>query len=44
MTYGKRKNPESDRENETHKILWDFGIQTDRPGQSQNADLILISN
>ena len=30
-------NPESVRENETHKILWDFEIQTDSPNLGQTT-------
>ena len=35
--------PESVRENETHKILWDFEIQTDHPIPSRRQDLVLIN-
>ena len=29
-------------ENEWHKILWDFELQTDHPIQARKPDLILI--
>ena len=34
--------PESVLENEMHKILWDFGIQMDRPILVNRPDLVLI--
>ena len=33
--------PESDLENETHKILWGFGIQTDHLILTRRPDLVL---
>ena len=36
--------PESVLENETHKILWDFEIQTDHLIPARRPDLVLINN
>ena len=33
---GCMQNPESIPENETHKVLWDFEIQTDCPISTKN--------
>ena len=35
-------NPDSVLENETHKILWDFEIQTDHPIPVGRPSLVLI--
>ena len=35
-------NPESVRENETNKLLWDFEIQTDHQISTRRPDLIII--
>ena len=35
--------PESVQENETHKILLNFGTQTDHPITSRRPDLVLIN-
>ena len=35
--------PESVLENETHKILWDFEMQTDNPIPARRPDLLLIN-
>ena len=35
--------PEPVRENETHKILWDFEIQTDHLIPARRPDLVLIN-
>ena len=35
-------NPESVLENETHKLLWDFEIQTDHQISARRQDLIII--
>ena len=37
------RNPESVLENETHKILWDFEIQTDHLISSRRADLEIVN-
>ena len=34
--------PESILENETHKILWDFDVQTDHQIPARRPDLVLI--
>ena len=34
--------PESALENETHKIVWDFKIQTDHLISARRLDLVLI--
>ena len=34
--------PESVQENEMHKILWDFEIQTDQLNLARKLDLVLI--
>ena len=34
--------PEFSPENETHKILWDFQIQTNHPIPTRITDLVLI--
>ena len=36
-------NPESILENETHKILWDFEIQTDPLILASQQDLVIIN-
>ena len=36
------QKPESVLENETHKILWDFDIQTDHLNLPRRQDLVLI--
>ena len=33
---------ESFQENETHKILWDFEIQSDPPILARRSELVLI--
>ena len=35
--------PESDLENETLKILWDFEIPRDHPISARKSDLVLIN-
>ena len=35
-------NPESVLENETHKLLWDFEIQTDHLIKARWSDFIII--
>ena len=35
--------PESAQENETHKIIWNFEIQTDHPNSVGRPDLVLIN-
>ena len=35
---------ESVMENETHKLLWDFVIQTDHPISARRSDLVIINN
>ena len=37
-------NPESVLENEMHKLLWDFEIQTDHIISARRPDLIIINN
>ena len=37
------QNPESVLENETHKLLWDFEIQTDDLISDRRSDLIIIN-
>ena len=37
-------NPESFLENETHKFLWDFEIQTDYQISARQPDLIIIND
>ena len=37
-------NPASVLENDTHKLLWDFGIQTDHLISGRKQDLIIINN
>ena len=37
-------NPANVLENKTHKLLWDFGIQTDRLISARQPDLIIINN
>ena len=37
-------NPASVLENNTHKLLWDFDIQTDHRISARRPDLILINN
>ena len=36
-------SPESVSENETHKFLWDFEIQTDHQISARRPDLIIIN-
>ena len=36
-------NPEPVRENATHKLLWDFNIQTDHLFPARRPDLIIIN-
>ncbi len=36
-------NPESIQENETHKLLWDFEIQTDHLISTRRPDLIIVN-
>ena len=36
-------NPESVQENETHKLQWDFDIQTNRLISARRPDLIIIN-
>ena len=38
------QNPASVTENDTHKLLWDFGIQTDPLILVRIPDLIIINN
>ena len=38
-----KRNPDSVLENETHKILWDFEIQTDHQISARQPDLIIIN-
>ena len=38
------RKPETDLENKTHKIPWDFEIQTDHPTQARRPDLIFINH
>ena len=35
-----KHNPESVLENETHKVLWDFEVQTDHLSQVRRPDLV----
>ena len=37
-------NPESFPENNTHKLLWDFDIQTNHLISACSQDLIIINN
>ena len=37
-------NPTPVLENATHKLLWDFNIQTDHLIQARRPDLIIINN
>ena len=37
-------NPAPVSENETHKLLWDFDIQTDHRISDRRTDLIIINN
>ena len=37
-------NPASVLENDTHKLLWDFDIQTDYLISARRPDLIIINN
>ena len=37
-------NPEPGVENETHKILYDFNIQTDRLFSARRPDLVTVNN
>ena len=36
-------NPESVLENDTHKILWDFEIQTDNLISAKRPDLVVVN-
>ena len=36
-------NPESLVENETHKLLWDFKIQTDHLISAKRPDLVIVN-
>ena len=36
-------NPEFVQENETHKLLWDFEIQTDHQISARRPDLVIIN-
>ena len=36
-------NPAPDQENNTHKLLWDFDIQTDHIISARRPDLITIN-
>ena len=36
-------NPEFVQENETHKILWDFGIQMDHLISARRLDLVIVN-
>ena len=38
-----KHNPESVLENETHKLLWNFEIQTDHQISARRPDLIIIN-
>ena len=37
-------NPAPVLENDTHKLLWDFNIETDHLIPSRREDLIIINN
>ena len=37
-------NPASVLQNDTHKLLWDFDIQTDHLISARRPDLIIINN
>ena len=37
-------NPAAVRENDTHKLLWDFDIQTDLLISARRTDLIINNN
>ena len=37
-------NPASVLENDTHKLLWDFDIQTDHQISARRPDLTIINN
>ena len=37
-------NPESVLENETHKVLWDFEIQTDHLISARRPDLVIVKH
>ena len=37
-------NPAPVQENDTHKLLWDFNIQTDHLIPARRPDLIIINN
>ena len=37
-------NPAAVQENATHKLLWDFEIQTDHLISTRRPDLIIINN
>ena len=36
-------NPESVQENETHKLLWDFEIQTDHLISARRPDQVIVN-
>ena len=36
-------NPASVQENDTYKLLWDFGIETDQLNLARRQDLIIIN-
>ena len=36
-------NPAADQENDTHKYIWDFDIQTDPQIAARRPDLIIIN-
>ena len=38
------RNPESILENEMHKILWNFEIQTDHLISARRPDLVIVKN
>ena len=37
------QNPESSPKNETHKVVWDFEIQTDHLISARRSDLVIIN-
>ena len=37
-------NPEPVQEKDTHKLLWDFDVQTDHLISARRPDLIIINN
>ena len=38
-----RHNPESIQENETHKVLWDFEIQTDHVIAARRPSFVIVN-